>query len=77
MTAPHFSNTDDCLFTALALKHYGGGFASAIGEAFLRADLGNRRHLIEALPHLFDDFGPGSVFFADARRNYYGERVSD
>lgn len=40
--------------TAAKMKRIGGGFFSAIGDAALRADLGNARRLYQAFA---DDFG--------------------
>jgi hypothetical protein len=74
MPAPHFAKQDECLFTGLAMKAYGGSFAAALGEAFLLADLGNRQRLIEALPWVFNNYGPGSDWFKDAQRDYYASR---
>jgi hypothetical protein len=72
MPAPHFSSNDDCLFTAMALETYGGSFASCLGKALLQADLDNRRRLIEAFPEIMSNYGPGSIDFFNARRDYYG-----
>lgn len=38
---------------ALAMRDHGGSFAACIGEAYLRADMGNRIRLIEAFDDLF------------------------
>jgi hypothetical protein len=69
---PDYLDTDHCLFTALALRDYGGSFASALGEAFLRADLGNRRRLIEAFPDIMETYGPSSDWYRNAKNTYYG-----
>jgi hypothetical protein len=38
------------------MTQYGGGFASAIAEAFFRADQSNADRLVEAFRDLFESF---------------------
>ena len=40
------------------MREYGGGFASALAEAWLKADSGNSRSLATAFPDLVEKFGP-------------------
>ena len=71
--APVADNQDECLFTGLALEWFGGSFAQAIGTALIKADGGNRRILIKAFGEgLLSDFGPGSIFYEDAKKRYRG-----
>lgn len=52
---PHM--TDDQLFKAArAMENYGGGFASAIANAFFRADSHNKKKLLAAFGDLFVEF---------------------
>jgi hypothetical protein len=41
---------DQILKIAYNMKRYGGGFASSLGEALLRADQDNTKKLITAFP---------------------------
>lgn len=41
---------------AHAMRDHGGSFAACIGEAYLRADMGNRIRLIEAFDDLFQSY---------------------
>lgn len=47
---PHGSEAHSC---AKSMAERGGGFASAIADAFFRADAGNRRKLLGAFGELF------------------------
>ena len=38
------------------MERYGGGFATAIARAFYVADTGNRRLLLGAFGHLFEEY---------------------
>lgn len=38
------------------MERYGGGFATAIAKAFYVADTGNRRLLLGAFGHLFEEY---------------------
>lgn len=46
------------------MKQYGGGFASAIGEAWMLADSHNTARLVEAFPHLIDKYNPVNGAYA-------------
>lgn len=51
--------TEDQLHKAAhKMSQYGGGFASAIAEAFFRADSNNEQRLIRAFPELFERYAP-------------------
>ena len=53
-----------------AMDAYGGSFVSSIAQAARRADPSNLYRLFQAFPDLFADYGPGTRFFADAKRAY-------
>lgn len=42
--------------TIAAMQQYGGSFASALGRAWLYADLGNRSKLEQAFPELLKQY---------------------
>jgi len=49
--------------TFLAMERHGGGFCSALAQAWFKADPSNKRRIESAFPHLLADFGPDSSFF--------------
>lgn len=54
MTANH---RDDLAFAAAkSMKQFGGSFAAAIGEAWMRADGSNQTRLEAAFPELFEKY---------------------
>lgn len=48
---------------AQALQRWGGGWASAMGLAYSKADGLNRGRMRQAFPDLLEKYGPGSDFF--------------
>lgn len=49
--------------TFAAMERHGGGFCSALAQAWFKADSGNKRRLEGAFPHLLADYGPESRYF--------------
>jgi hypothetical protein len=49
--------------TFLAMEKHGGGFCSALAQAWYKADQNNKRRIEIAFPHLLESFGPNSSFF--------------
>jgi len=49
--------------TIAAMERHGGGFCSALAQAWFKADPSNKRRIESAFPHLLADFGPDSRFF--------------
>ena len=45
-------------------QQYGGGFVSALAQAWLKADQENRARIEQAFPHLIEQYGPGSPFYS-------------
>ena len=57
---PHM--TEQALYkAAYAMDREGGGFASAIANAFFRADTDNRKRLLAAFGDLFEKFNEGET----------------
>ena len=51
--------------TIAAMERHGGGFCSALAQAWYKADGANKRRLEIAFPHLLADFGPGSRYYSN------------
>jgi hypothetical protein len=49
--------------TIVAMERHGGGFCSALAQAWFRADQTNKRRLEEAFAHLLTEYGPDSHYF--------------
>ncbi len=49
---------DRLLATLKNMEAYGGGFCSALAEAWYRADAGNSAKLAAAFPNLLADYAP-------------------
>lgn len=47
---------DKVMATAKAMKHVGGSFVKALGEALMRADTTNRAKILEAFPEYCDQY---------------------
>ena len=56
-------NDDEKFFMLQAMRHYGGGFVSALSEAWARADATNAARLAASFPDITKDYGPGSAFY--------------
>lgn len=50
------STLDDINRGAQLMERAGGGFASALAAAYIRADLGNRARILDAFPELFERY---------------------
>lgn len=55
---------DEFTHTCNTMRVYGGGFATSIAEAGLKADGVNKLRLIQAFPEVFARYGPGSAFYS-------------
>jgi hypothetical protein len=51
-----------------AMQSYGGGFASALADAWIIADAGNSLRLEAAFPGMVHLYGPGSRFYEAIER---------
>lgn len=56
-------NQDDRSTTISAMRAYGGGFVSALADAYERADRRNCERIESAFPDVIANYGPGSTFF--------------
>jgi hypothetical protein len=45
-------------------QQYGGGFVSALAQAWFRGDQRNKERIEQAFPHLIEEYGPGSSFYS-------------
>lgn len=61
----------DKLWIGMAMKKFGGGFASSLGEAFLRADPVNERRIREAFPDMMEEYS-SEFFVKSVKEDYYG-----
>jgi hypothetical protein len=63
--SPHITEIDPVTLhrTFEAMERNGGGFCSALAQAWFKADPSNKRRIESAFPHLLADFGPDSRFF--------------
>lgn len=57
---PHMTETE-LYEAAYAMDRIGGGFASAVANAFFRADTDNRKRLLAAFGDLFEKFYQGET----------------
>lgn len=64
---------DDKFFMLRAMHIYGGGFVSALATAWSAADSLNSARLAAAFPDLVASYGPGSMFFAEVKKQYGAE----
>jgi len=63
---------DTATRAAHEMQSSGGGFASALAEAFFRADSHNRARILSAFGDLFERYAPRTVFLiAKGGRLYY------
>lgn len=53
--------------TFQAMQKYGGGFCVALAAAWFLGDARNRARIELAFPHLLEQFGPHSRFYAPAQ----------
>ena len=61
MTNQALKMTNDQLMrAAFNMEQNGGHFARALAKAFYAADSGNRRRILEAFGHMFEDYQPAS-----------------
>ena len=51
------------IYTAKAMKRYGGSFVKALGEALLLADVDNAERIRRAFTDYWANYGPESTFF--------------
>ena len=49
--------------TIAAMERHGGGFCSALAQAWFRADGSNKRRIEGAFAHLLTEYGPDSRYF--------------
>jgi hypothetical protein len=49
--------------TFVAMERHGGGFCSALAQAWFRADASNKRRIEGAFAHLLTEYGPDSRYF--------------
>lgn len=54
------AKADRMLAAAKKMEYIGGGFASTIGTAWIRADSGNKARLEAAFPELFERYAEGA-----------------
>lgn len=56
-------DADEKYYTIKAMQSYGGGFASALAEAWAKADMNNSARIEAAFPDLIEKYGPQSAFY--------------
>lgn len=56
---------DADLNTITAMSRFGGGFASALANAFLKADAYNFRRLKEAFPDMWEEYEKKAKYIKD------------
>ena len=56
------------IYTAKAMKRFGGSFVKALGEALLLADEENADRIANAFPHYMEKYGPPSAMYAEIER---------
>jgi hypothetical protein len=52
-------------YTFASMYRHGGGFCTALAQAWCKADQLNKRRIEHAFPHLLEDFGPGSRYYSE------------
>jgi hypothetical protein len=53
--------------TLIAMKNYGNSFIDHLSTAWRYADSTNRKKLEKAFPDIPERYGPGTVFYKEAR----------
>ena len=62
---------DERVYTAQAMKTYGGSFVQALGQCLYCCDSFNQARIEAAFPDYIKQYGPGSAFY---QRVYEQER---
>ncbi len=64
--ASEFFYSDSMYKTLELMDQFGGSFATALVNAYHRADISNRRKIFATWPELFEEYGPNGIFQSPA-----------
>ena len=66
--ASDFFYSDSMYKTLELMDQFGGSFATALVNAYHRADISNRRKIFATWPELFQEYGPHGIFWGTEQK---------
>ncbi len=63
-----FYYSDSTFETMRLARKYGGGFIASLANTYCYADIHNRRKIHATWPELFEEYGPGGIFWGTEQK---------